>query len=131
MLGIDGFRKLNEACGRRVGDLALSHVARVMEQNLRRSDLLSRWAGDEFLAWLPSLSGTAALAIAEQLRAGVAGGVPQDVATQPVGSLRISVGATPVPSTDTFSAALDRVRRAMLRAKQNGGNCVVVARPGA
>ena len=37
----------------------------------------------------------------------------------------------PVPSIDNFASALDRANRALAAAKQNGCDCVVVARPGA
>ena len=130
LMDVDHFKGINETCGHRVGDLALNHLARVLEQNLRRSDVISRWGGDTFLAWLPSVSGSTALATAEQLRTSVAGNPPDALHDQHL-ELRISVGATPVPVGDSFVTALDRVDRALIRAKQNGRNCVVVARPDA
>jgi diguanylate cyclase (GGDEF)-like protein len=102
----------------------------LLEKNVRRSDVISRWGGDEFLVWLPALSGAAAMTIAEQLRVSVAE-TPPDELERRVGELRISVGATPVPASDSFAFALDRADRALMRAKQNGRNCVVVERPGA
>lgn len=129
LINIDDFARLNEACGSRVGDLALRHLARVLEQNLRRSDIIARWGGDEFLAWLPSVSGSTALATAEQLRTSVAANPPDALHGLSMG-LRVSVGATPVPSTDSFASALDRANRALGAAKKNGRDCVVVARPG-
>ena len=129
LIDLDEFKQINDTCGHRVGDSALRHVAQLLEKNLRRSDVLSRWGGDEFLVWLPALSGTSAMTVAEQLRVSVAESMPTlDGLTSPV---RISVGATPVPTTDSFVAALDRADRALRRAKQNGRNCVVVAHPGA
>lgn len=127
---IDEFKTINDTYGHRAGDIALRHVAQVLEKNLRRSDVIARWGGDEFLVWLPALSGTGAMAIAEQLRVSVAQ-TPPDVLEGMATGLRISIGATPVPDSDSFAAALDRADRALLRAKQNGRNCVVVARPGA
>lgn len=129
LINIDEFAKINAACGSRVGDLALRHLARVLEQNLRCSDVIARWGGDEFLAWLPSVSGTTALATAELLRTSVAHSPPDALAGWSKG-MRVSVGATPVPSTDTFASALDRADRALGAAKKNGRDCVVVARPG-
>ena len=130
LINIDEFAKINASCGTRVGDLTLRHLARVLEQNLRRSDVIARWGGDEFLVWLPAVSGTAALTTAELLRTSIASNLP-DVLDGWAMSLRVSVGATPVPSTDSFASALDRADRALVAAKENGGDCVVVARPGA
>lgn len=129
LINIDEFATINAACGTVVGDLTLRHLARVLEQNLRRSDVIARWGGDEFLAWLPSVSGSAALTTAELLRSSVAESPPDALDGWPVG-LRVSVGATPVPSTDSFASALDRAERALGAAKKNGRDCVVVARPG-
>jgi diguanylate cyclase (GGDEF)-like protein len=130
LIDLDEFKQINDNYGHRMGDLALRHVARLLLKNLRRTDIVSRWGGDEFLAWLPALSGTVAMKMAEQLRESVAASVPQEMLGLPT-ILRISVGATPVPVGDSFVAALDRADRALRRAKQNGRNCVVVARPGA
>jgi diguanylate cyclase (GGDEF)-like protein len=129
LIDLDEFKQINDTCGHRAGDFALRHVAQLLAKNLRRSDVISRWGGDEFLVWLPALSGASAMNIAEQLRVSVA---ESTLALEGrTAGLRISVGATPVPDTDSFVAALDRADRALRRAKQNGRNCVVVARPGA
>jgi diguanylate cyclase (GGDEF)-like protein len=130
LMDVDHFKGINETCGRRVGDLALNHLARVIEQNLRRTDVISRWGGDEFLAWLPAVSGTTALTTAEQLRTSVAGNPPDALQGLHL-DLRISIGATPVPASDSFAAAFDRADRALTLAKKNGRDCVVVARPDA
>ena len=124
---IDEFQRINTACGRRVGDLALRHVSQLFEQTLRRSDLLTRWRNDEFLAWLPSLPGSVAFATAEQLRLRVAESSLDALEGLDL-PLHISIGATPVPANNSFATALERADRALTRAKQNGRNCVVVAR---
>jgi len=127
---IDQFQRINTACGRRVGDIALRHVAQLLEESLRRSDLLTRWRSDEFLAWLPALPGTVAFATAEQLRLRVAESSLDALEGLDL-PLHISIGATPVPASNSFATALDRADRALTKAKQNGRNCVVVARPDA
>lgn len=129
LIDIDQFKRVNDTQGYREGDAALRHIAQMLKKSLRRSDVLSRWGGDEFLAWLPALSGSGAMAVAEQLRASVAESVPTVDGLS--SGLSISIGATPVPDTDSFATALDRADRALRRAKQSGRNCVVVARPGA
>ncbi len=127
---IDQFQRINTASGRRVGDIVLRHVAQLFEATLRRSDLLTRWRSDEFLAWLPALPGTVAFATAEHLRLRVAESSLDALEGLDL-PLRISIGATPVPASNSFATALDRADRALTRAKQNGRNCVVVAHPDA
>lgn len=130
MMDVDGFKSINDTFGHPAGDDALRHVAEMLQKNVRSSDILSRWGGDEFLAWMPAMSGASAMVVAEQLRLGVADN-RHVVSTHLQPALRISVGATAVPSTEPFASALDRVDRALMRAKQNGRNCVVVAHSGA
>ncbi len=127
---IDQFKRINATCGRRIGDIALRHVAQLIQQTLRPSDLVTRWRSDEFLAWLPALPGTVAFATAEQLRVQVAE-TSLDALDGLDLPLHISIGATPVPSSNSFATAFDRADRALTRAKQNGRNGVVVARPDA
>lgn len=127
LANIDEIRRINAIGGRHVGDSALRHVAQVFSQTLRRTDLIARWRNSDILAWLPGLSNTAALATAEQLRQRVAESEPDAFEGLDV-ALRISIGATAVPSAHSFATALDRVDRALLNAKLNGRNCVVVAR---
>ena len=122
---IDEFQRINTVAGRRVGDIALRHVARLFEKILRPSDLIARWRGDEFLAWLPGLSGSAAFATAEQLRLRVAE-APLDALEGLDLPLHVSIGVTAVPTAHSFAAALDRADRALAQAKQHGRNCVVV-----
>ena len=124
---VDEFKRINDACGRRVGDMALRHVAQTLTKTLRHTDLVARWRGDEFLAWLPGLAASAALSTAEQLRVRVAE-TPLDALEGLDVPLRISIGATPVPATHSFATAFDRADRALNQAKSNGRNCVVVAR---
>ncbi len=47
---IDHFKKVNDG----FGDLALRHVAEVVRQSLRETDVLARWGGEEFLVMLPA-----------------------------------------------------------------------------
>jgi diguanylate cyclase (GGDEF)-like protein len=126
LIDIDGLKHINAACGTRVGDLALQHLARTIEPLLRRSDVIARWGDDEILAWLPAEPASTAATIAERLRWAVLTH-PPDALVDQAALLRVSIGATAVPVSDSLSNALDRLNQALLRAKQNGGNGVCVA----
>ena len=73
MLDIDGFKAINDAHGHVVGDEVLMSVAVLLRSTLRTSDLPSRYGGDEFAVILPGVHKTDAYAVAEKLRAGIAG----------------------------------------------------------
>ncbi len=52
MIDIDKFKEINDQHGHQVGDLCLQHFVKVINQNIRVEDSLSRWGGDEFLLML-------------------------------------------------------------------------------
>ena len=59
MLDLDGFKKVNDTFGHKVGDRLLKEVSKVMRGQLREYDFLARYAGDEFVAIIPDTSNEA------------------------------------------------------------------------
>lgn len=54
MLDIDHFKKLNDTLGHATGDEALTHLAKVLKEVLRPTDVLARYGGEEFIIILPA-----------------------------------------------------------------------------
>jgi diguanylate cyclase (GGDEF)-like protein len=52
LLDIDHFKQINDTYGHAVGDSVLSHIARVLERCMRANDLVARYGGDEFVAYM-------------------------------------------------------------------------------
>lgn len=76
MIDLDRFKDVNDSYGHLAGDAVLRGVADVIRDCTREGDLACRYggsAGDEFLVLLPASELDAALAIAEQIRAGITG----------------------------------------------------------
>ncbi len=71
-LDIDHFKALNDSYGHAVGDSVLRDFASLVQQNLRESDQLGRWGGEEFLAILPETGAQEAGRISERARSAVA-----------------------------------------------------------
>ena len=72
-MDIDDFKKINDQWGHAIGDRLLASVAGVIRKELRQMDILSRYAGDEFVAIMPMASQSMAESIAERIRTAVAG----------------------------------------------------------
>lgn len=89
MFDIDHFKKLNDKHGHQVGDRALEHVAAIVRETLRQSDLVFRYGGEEFLIILPSTHLESARGLAERLR--------QRLEEQP-----LAMGARLIPVTASF-----------------------------
>jgi len=72
-MDVDDFKKINDQWGHAIGDRLLASVARVIRKELRQMDILSRYAGDEFVAIMPMASRSMAESIAERIRTAVSG----------------------------------------------------------
>ncbi len=68
LLDLDYFKKINDTYGHLVGDEVLRQVVRVLSENLRDTDTLIRYGGEEFLILLPHTTLAKACKIAERLR---------------------------------------------------------------
>lgn len=68
LLDMDNFKGINDTYGHAAGDQALKTVAAALTGGVRKSDLVARWGGEEFLVLLPDANATDAQRIAEKLR---------------------------------------------------------------
>jgi diguanylate cyclase (GGDEF)-like protein/putative nucleotidyltransferase with HDIG domain len=67
-MDIDDFKIINDKYGHSVGDRLLASVAGVLRRELRQMDILTRYAGDEFVAIMPMASSTMAAAVVDRMR---------------------------------------------------------------
>jgi diguanylate cyclase (GGDEF)-like protein/PAS domain S-box-containing protein len=123
MMDIDHLKQVNDTYGHEIGDRVLRMVTATLQNNLRKSDVLGRWGGDEFLVIVYGLVSTEwMMAIAETLRMLVESS-RLDLEAE---SLRvtISTGATLLMSEETPEAAFRRVDDLMYQSKKTGRNKV-------
>jgi diguanylate cyclase (GGDEF)-like protein len=62
-MDIDDFKQINDQYGHSIGDRLLASVAGVLRRELRQMDILTRYAGDEFVAIMPMASTTMAASV--------------------------------------------------------------------
>jgi diguanylate cyclase (GGDEF)-like protein len=121
-LDADGFKSVNDLHGHLAGDELLRRLAGTLANSVRRSDVLARYGGDEFVV-LPSRPSEPGLrTVAERVLATVsATGFVWNGRTVPV---EVSVGgALGVPDADDFATRLvDAADQAAYDAKRAGGN---------
>ena len=70
-MDVDDFKKINDQWGHAIGDRLLASIGRVIRKELRQMDILSRYAGDEFVAIMPMASQVMAEMVAERIRKAV------------------------------------------------------------
>ncbi|RZL40300.1 MAG: GGDEF domain-containing protein [Rubrivivax sp.] len=119
LIDIDHFKAVNDSHGHQAGDRVLAGLAELVRQNVRAQDLLGRWGGEEFLLVCRDTGLTQALAIAEKLRALIAG--------HDFGGLRVtaSFGVAALDSERPLDQLFAAADAALYRAKAEGRNRVV------
>ena len=126
MIDIDLFKRVNDNFGHLIGDQVLSKIGPRFRTILRSSDVIGRYGGEEFVVLMPETNLENGIAIAERLRISIT----DHPFTTDKGdiSLTISIGVSSKEnqSEETLEAVLENADQALLLAKQNGRNKVVV-----
>lgn len=123
MIDVDHFKRINDTYGHDVGDSVLKAVARLLEESVRKSDVASRYGGEEFGLVLPETRAVGAYHVAERVRSSVEAAVIEGM------RITVSVGvATASPEWSGDVMGLVRAAdQALYRAKREGRNRIVVA----
>lgn len=117
MIDIDQFKKLNDTYGHARGDIALRTTAEVLRKTLRRSDMICRYGGEEFLVVLAETAPEEASLLAARLFIEIEA-KGQEVQLP----LTASIGQTSLRPTDTADSLLLRADRALYASKSLGRN---------
>ncbi|WP_293761047.1 GGDEF domain-containing protein [uncultured Aquitalea sp.] len=125
MMDLDHFKAINDEHGHAAGDLALKEVSAALREVSRRTDLLGRVGGEEFLVVLPAMAPEAALVAAERLRNAVAG-LQVTWEGKPL-QLSLSIGIAFHRAEDVADNLLRRADDVLYQAKHLGRNQIRVA----
>lgn len=117
LLDIDHFKLVNDRHGHQTGDRVLAHAVAVMREQLRATDKLGRYGGEEFVILLPSTDVEAARASAERVREALATRAPSPGIPPCSASLGVAVAG---PGDLSLDMLLARADAALYRAKANG-----------
>jgi len=128
LLDVDHFKNVNDKRGHGAGDAVLAALGRLFGSLRRKSDIVARWGGEEFVLALTSTDLEGGKVLAERLRLAVERMeiIDPDGSTIPI---TVSVGITAYSVGQTLEALVDRADRAMYAAKLAGRNRVVAAPP--
>jgi diguanylate cyclase (GGDEF)-like protein len=128
LFDIDNFKHYNDTNGHLPGDKLLQELARVVQDTIRKDDILGRFGGEEFLLILPNTSLEQATGAANKVREAIAARKFPFAERQPMGIISVSGGVAEYPQHGVDTAALLRAADAALfEAKAQGRNRVVAA----
>ncbi len=117
MLDLDGFKKVNDTYGHKIGDQMLSEISEVMQEQLRDYDFLARYAGDEFVAIIPETDYKAVQELCIRMNKAVRE-FKLDVGDGVMTGVGVSLGAASYPSSgDTLDQIIIAADKAMYAVK--------------
>ena len=125
MIDIDNFKSVNDEYGHDVGDLVLERMSQVIRENVRQTDVLVRFGGEEILVLLMDARPGNIVPIAEKIRRSVENTEFQTGSTRLRRTVSIGVGEFPGQSRE-FQKAIKLADMALYHAKETGRNRVVV-----
>jgi diguanylate cyclase (GGDEF)-like protein len=125
MADIDNFKRVNDTFGHPMGDRVLRAVSTAIRSHTRESDIVSRYGGEEIILLLPNTDSEGALAIAEKLRAAVAGVAVAE--GELILRATVSVGVAVIEPEMTPSRLVALADEALYQAKNLGKNRVEIA----
>jgi len=125
VIDIDDFKQLNDSYGHAAGDEFLKQIARIMKDNVRDTDLIARFGGEEFIVVANGATVEGAMVLAEKIRTSVAESsfIVDDSMRPRRATISIGLARYEGSQPGLFNAA----DAALYRAKKSGKNCVVTA----
>ena len=119
LIDIDNFKSVNDKYGHIVGDNVLMEFAKVLSDDVRQSDIVGRWGGEEFILLCPETGLEQAADLARLIKERVS---KHDFPI--IGHKTASFGVSSLDEDDTEIDLLRRADNALYQAKEDGGNQV-------
>jgi len=127
MVDVDHFKDINDTYGHVVGDYVLSIFAQTIVKCIRKSDIIARYGGDEFVVVLPDTDTETAKAVAERIREDVANTYIPPLDGVHISRIQCSVGISTYPVHCTNKYSLIKTSDvALYMAKRSGRNCTKI-----
>lgn len=121
ILDIDYFKKINDEHGHNAGDVVLINLANILRELMRKTDIVARWGGEEFICVLTNTERTNAMIVAEKIRKKV-----EESDFGNIGKVTVSIGLYEKKDEDVrIEEIIDNADSALYMAKGTGRNKVI------
>lgn len=120
LIDIDDFKLINDTYGHQIGDDIIIQVANIIQDNIRSSDIGSRWGGEELAIYLPRVPLSLGVTIAERLVKNVREN------SKPAVTISCGVSYWNKQSNDTYNTLFKRADKALYMAKETGKDKVII-----
>ena len=119
IMDVDHFKHVNDEYGHKVGDDVLKLLAATLTAQMRATDHLVRWGGEEFLVLVPDVAVDDAVALADKYRTAV-----ENIAAPNLPRFTVSIGVAQLAENEGFSHWYQHTDAALYKAKNSGRNRV-------
>jgi diguanylate cyclase (GGDEF)-like protein len=125
LLDVDHFKHVNDSYGHAAGDCVLTMISENLRVILRETDMIVRWGGEEFLAFVPAIPRSGVEEVARRLLAGISSNTIDYQGSKI--SVNVSIGFAPFPLSPgehplPWERAVNLVDMALYMAKGHGRN---------
>jgi two-component system cell cycle response regulator len=125
MLDIDHFKVVNDRYGHLTGDEVLAKIATLIRRNVRDTDIVGRYGGEEFIIILPKTNLSSSWVVAERLRSIIEKAEMKDSAGN-VFTITVSQGLAGWERDEDAASLISRADEALYKAKGKGRNRVQI-----
>ena len=112
---VDNLKYINDHFGHATGDIVLKQLADLMKKQLRTSDTIARWGGDEFVILLPNVSLKTAMMLLDRVKQAVS-----QIDMHSGVTISCSYGVVEMGPESTYQQLLSEADARMYRAKRAG-----------
>lgn len=122
-IDIDNFKIINDKRGHEVGDKVLIRIANILKENIRQTDLICRWGGEEFIITYINSSLEDSFVVTEKIRSLIESDyILQDLNKATITS---SFGLIQLSDDDNIDTLINRADKSMYKAKESGKNKII------
>jgi len=114
-LDVDNLKRINDQHSHAAGDIVLRQLSEIMRKQLRNSDTIARWGGDEFVLLLPNVSLPNAVLLLDRIKL-----IVSKTYIDQVGVISCSYGVVEMGADSTYQQLLEEADALMYRSKTNG-----------
>ncbi len=119
ILDIDHFKKINDTYGHHSGDIVLQQFASILSENSRKSDVVGRIGGEEFLIIMPHATELSIMSFAKKLHDEI-----REFDFDTVGRVTASMGVSMYENSESVDALVSRADKALYESKNNARDCI-------
>jgi two-component system cell cycle response regulator len=125
LIDIDFFKSINDTCGHKAGDSVLKELSVILQKNVRDTDTVARWGGEEFIILLPHTDADGGYAVARSLLERIS---RYEFGQVPGRRITVSIGLScSGPATQEKERLIEAADKALYEAKKNGRNRIECA----